>query len=539
MLRGRPQRRDRLEPRANLHGPPLTRTLRHISFRRLGTSDVHQRFLDGDRDVARFLGVRPRNVDELLRRAPSGAGRVVPREELSDAFLAYAKRFDVADAVIDNARALRDKNVHIVITGQQPGLCGGPLFCLHKVATAIATCRAIERADSSIRAVPVFWNHTDDHDLEEANRLFLVNQSQEVQRFRLDLERTSAPLRTVRCGREINRVIEELDTLIPGSDDRQWAIDLFRARHPDETLGENMARMMFELFGEHGLLVIEPRDLPKSAFKPLERWWQQADEIREVVRSTCDEIAAMGIDLTMDPGATMMFEIIGDHRQPLADGEAFNSAIDLSPGALLRPLWQDACLPTIGFVVGPGELSYLSIVAPLYRTLGVPQPVILPRASLTLVEPSMQRLLARFGWDLPDLDATPEHLAGMVVGNETSGVEEEIEDLAGHVTRMLDQIAHRIQSLDSSMLSALDRARSKSTDELHKLASKLRGVRQDREGTGVRQIRRLCANLRPRGRLQERVLGPLTFLVAHGKPLVDDLTAAADPFQMEHGILEL
>jgi len=33
--------------------------------------------------------------------------------------------------------------------------------------------------------VPLFWNHSDDHDLDEANHLFLVNQAQEVQRFGL------------------------------------------------------------------------------------------------------------------------------------------------------------------------------------------------------------------------------------------------------------------------------------------------------------------------------------------------------------------
>ena len=50
-----------------------------------------------------------------------------------------------------------------------------------------------------MRCVPVFWNHSDDHDLEEANRLFLVNGSQEVQRFRLELDRSGAPLRTIKA----------------------------------------------------------------------------------------------------------------------------------------------------------------------------------------------------------------------------------------------------------------------------------------------------------------------------------------------------
>ena len=57
--------------------------------------------------------------------------------------------------------------------------------------------------------------------------------------------------------------------------------------------------------------------------------------------------------------------------------------------------------------------------------------------------------------------------------------------------------------------------------------------------TGIKQIRRLCSTLRPRSRIQERVLGPLSYLVAYGPGLADTLIDAADPFRIEHGVLEL
>ncbi len=514
-------------------------TLRHISFRRLGTSDVHQRYLDDDRDLCALLGKRPRTIDELLRRAPTGAGRLVPREALVQAFTSYATRHDAPEPVLKNARSLADPKVQVVITGQQPGLLGGPLFNLFKVASTIRLCQAIEAQNAGVTAVPVYWNHSDDHDLEEANRAFLINGSHDVQRFRLEIERDGAPLREIHCGREVERILAEIDQLVPQSESRAWAMDLFRPRHPDETLGDAMARMMFALFGRHGLLIIEPRDLPPEAFAPLERWWAQSNSVRDVVRQTCDEISDLGIDVTMDPAATMMFEVVNDRRQPLADGEKYRRGTDLSPGALLRPLWQDACLPTIAFVVGPGELAYLAVVAPLYRTLGVPQPLFVPRCSLTLVEPSLQRLLTKFGWDLTDLEQPPERLIERIGGDEAGGIEAEIDDLAAQLRTGLDRVGQKLQNLDSSLLSALDRTRSKSNEELQKLAQKLRAARQNREGTGMRQIRRMAANLRPRGRLQERVLGPLPFLATHGTDLAEALIAAAEPFVTEHGVLEL
>ena len=518
----------------------MTSTLRHISFRRVGTSEVHQRFLEDDRDLGRFLGMRARSVDELLRRAPTGAGRLLPRDVLVKSLRAYAERHNAPPEVLANAESLLDPNVQIVVTGQQPGLMGGPLFTFHKAATAIRLCREINNVANGPRVVPLFWNHSDDHDLEEANRLFLVNQAQEVQRFRLELQRTNEPLRTIGAGREIERVLGELDPLLPQSQHRDWALGMCRPRHPDETFGDQQARVLFETFGRHGLLVIEPRDLPPEAFEPLLRWWSKSGEIREAVKQTCEDLGDVGIDVTLDPSATMMFELAGGHREPLADGEVAGRAQDLSPGVLLRPLWQDACLPTIAFVVGPGELSYLCSVAPLYRLLGVPQPVFVPRASLTLVEPSMQRLLTRFSLDLPDLDQPPEKLAEKFLQNtDGDDIEDALDALQNKLRVDLDNISQRLGALDSSMLSALDRARTKSLEEIERLQQKVRNARQNREGTGIKQLRRLCSTLRPRNRIQERVLGPIAYLAAYGPALADALIDAADPFRIEHGVLEL
>jgi len=518
----------------------VSSTLRHISFRRIGTSDVHQRFLEDDRDLGGFLGMRARSVAELLRRAPTGAGRLLPREVLVKALRAYAQKHKAPPEVLASAEALLDPNVQIVVTGQQPGLMGGPLFTFHKVATAIRLCREINAQPGGPRVVPLFWNHSDDHDLDEANRLFLVNQAQEVQRFRLDVEHTNQALRSIRVGQKIERVLAEVDPLLPQSEHREWAMSMMKPRHPDETLADQQARILFETFGRHGLLVIEPRDLPPEAFEPLLKWWSKSNEIREKVKQTCDDLADVGVDVTLDPSATMMFDLTGGQRQPLADGETAGRAQDLSPGVLLRPLWQDACLPTVAFVVGPGELGYLCAVAALYRFLGVPQPVFVPRASMTLVDPTMQRLLTRFSLDLPDLDQPPEKLAEKYLKSDDGDVlEDALDTLQARLRSDLDAIGQRLGALDSSMLGALDRARTKSLEEIERLQQKVRNARQNREGTGIKQLRRLCNTLRPRSRIQERVLGPLAYLVTYGPALADALIDAADPFHIEHGVLEL
>ncbi len=514
--------------------------IRHLPFRRLGTSEFHLRYLEDDPDIQQVLGARPTDPDDLLRRAPSDARRLVDPAELGASLEAYARRHGAPAAVLENARAIASGSARVVVTGQQPGLFGGPLYTLHKAATAIRLARELSARPGAPKVVPVFWNHSDDHDFDEVNRAFLVNPNQDLQRFRVDVEHGGEPMRELAIGRGLERTLAAAIDLLPRTEFRDDVLGLFAPGHPDETFGTALARLLFGLFGEHGLLVIEPRDLPASAFEVLPRWRAQSGQIRDSVRAISEHLGDVGLDVTLDPGTTLMFQCTpGGRRHSLTDGEPFDNPRQLSPGVLVRPLWQDAVLPSIGFVVGPGELAYLSAVSSLYKLLGVPRPCFVPRASLTLVEPSIVKHLDRFGWDIPDLIAGPEELARVLDDEGEGGPEGQLGDLVDDIATRLVAVGEALRDTDRAMLGPVERSRGKVVDELRKLQQKIRNSRQNRQGTGLRQIRRLCANLRPRGRSQERVLGPLPFLVSHGRGLVDVLVDAADPFAVQHGVVEL
>lgn len=520
--------------------------VRHVSFRRLGTAEVHMRYLEEDKDLVPYLGRRPRQAKDLLAQAPLGAPRVLALPDLGRVLLAYAERHEAPAPALAAARSLvAGEPAVMVVTGQQPGLFGGPLYTLHKAATAVRLARELEAAAGGTRVVPLFWNHTDDHDFDEVNRAFLVNPQQELQRLRLDLPHAGEAIWGIGAGHALEVVLEEARGLLPETEFRDWAFSVFAPRQASESLGAGMARALFALFGGQGLLVLEPRDLPPSAFEVLEKWWRQSEKVRTSQRSTTEHFTALGLDVGVDPGATLMFQMKGPRRLPLSDGDTLpHSVTDLSPGAILRPLWQDACLPTVAFVVGPGELSYLALSGPLYRALGVPRPAFVPRASLTLVEPSLAKLLVKFGWDLPDLADGPEVLLQQrLAGEQTSVLERDLRALADFVDRSLVEIGGRAQASphahEQALAGAIDRLRGKTAADLGKLGDRLQSSRADQQGAGARQIRRLCATLRPRGRLQERVLVALPSMVSHGPKIGPLLVDAADPFATEHGVLEL
>ena len=110
--------------------------------------------------------------------------------------------------MLENARALAGGETHVVVAGQQPGLLGGPLFTVYKAATAVRLANELSSLPGAPRVVPLFWNHSDDHDLDEVNRTFLVNGAQDVQRLRLDLSRVD-PATFLERRMEYHKGIEE------------------------------------------------------------------------------------------------------------------------------------------------------------------------------------------------------------------------------------------------------------------------------------------------------------------------------------------
>ena len=205
----------------------MSPSLRHIPIRHMGSSPTHLRYLEEDPELEPFLGQRPRNTADLLRRAPAGARRLVPPDALSKALVNYSQQHNAPKEVLDNAWLVAEGKVQMVVTGQQPGLFGGPMYTVHKAATAVRLAQELNAANSGPPIVPIFWNHTDDHDLDEVNRASFVNNNLEVQRIRLDLLRGGQPIRDVGVGHKLEEAIASISDLLPENEFRSWAIETF------------------------------------------------------------------------------------------------------------------------------------------------------------------------------------------------------------------------------------------------------------------------------------------------------------------------
>ena len=123
-----------------------------------------------------------RSLDDIP--VPEERLTVLERSELVAGLRAGLAPHDPPSRVETSLRLLEEEGTACVVTGQQAGFLGGPLYTLLK---ALQTCRlAAELGERWGRpVVPIFWNHGDDHDWGEVAHACLLNRNQDLQKLAL------------------------------------------------------------------------------------------------------------------------------------------------------------------------------------------------------------------------------------------------------------------------------------------------------------------------------------------------------------------
>lgn len=467
-----------------------------------------------------------------------------------------------------SALSALERGACAVVTGQQVGLFLGPLFTLYKAATAIALARQLE-AESGRPAVPVFWLQTEDHDLPEIARCVLPRADEapcvlepEIARHnRCSIASLSLPASVGGC---LSKLQLELSALPHAA---EHLLRLARHYQPGHGWAQAFAGVLCELFEPEGLLVIDPRDpqlaaeaLPVTA-AALERW----QELGQALSAQGAALEQAGFAQTVHVRADSplcFYHPDGAHgprtRLVARDGSlvepdterthtprALLSQLEREPlcfssSALLRPLVQDWLLPTAAYVGGPAEVAYYAQLPPLYAALGMPEPFVVPRARVRLIEPRTRRLLERLQLTAADAARSEAELLAQLSTQTSPGAPE----LEAQLKRGFEQaLTHALEPLPETLRNPLarhaDRTRQRLQISAAKLAHAYGELRLRADETRVAQVRRLQQRLHPLGAPQERVLGLPYFGARYGdRALVARVLSAVVPDQPSQ-ILEL
>jgi len=219
--------------------------------------------------------------------------------------------------------------------------------------------------------------------------------------------------------------------------------------------------------------------------------------------------------------------VVGDASVVSAEAlieEARRHPTRFSPNVLLRPVVQDTLFPTICYVAGPNELAYLGQLKPIYERFGVPEPLMMTRATVTLLDAAGAKFLAKYQLPLesmqPDNEAALNHLLEHQL---PKSVEEALEEVTEAVESGMARLIEAVPLIDPTLADAGKSSLGRMQHDLRKLHEKIIHAEKRRDETLRRQFGRTRAQAFPEGHPQERSIGFVYFLNRYGTALVDRL----------------
>jgi hypothetical protein len=306
----------------------------------------------------------------------------------------------------ENVARLAAGTADLVVTGQQPGFLGGPLYTLFKIATVVAA--AVARSAAGRPTLPLFWSADDDDDWREALLPWLWDP------------RRRAFLHAQFPAGATDGMVGAAPAAVWGVADGSW-LDEQAERHPlaadlaaqwvaaiwgGGSWGRLQRRALLRVFRGTGLLVVSGNEpaLHEAAAPFYERLAAERGILAAGTHRRGEELSTLGyhaqiMDTSLD---RFLYSEENGRRLALAEeGEPLPPPSRLRPGVAARALVQDWLFRPAGVVVGPAELAYLKQLEPAYASFEVPRSPLLPRLFGQLVPPGVE-VLREEGGPVPE-----------------------------------------------------------------------------------------------------------------------------------------
>jgi bacillithiol biosynthesis cysteine-adding enzyme BshC len=463
-------------------------------------------------------------------------------------------------AALANIEKIR-QGASVVVTGQQVGLFGGPLYTLLKAATAVR--KAQDATAAGFPHVPVFWLATEDHDFEEVNHVTLpAGRAVETLRYH-GRHPANTPVGGVIFGEEIGGLVDQLESLTGPGD----TVDQLRSSYrPGRTFGQAFLEWIAQAFSAQGLVVMDAsgRDFHSLGSRTLKYAIEHAGELRDALTERDEMLAASNYHSQVLVGSqsSLLFLIDSDSgaRQALkyqAEGKwtagrhTYSSADllailesgpeRLSPNALLRPIFQDSILPTSAYIGGPAEIAYFAQSNVLYEKILGRITTVLPRLTATLIEPQIAEILQRHEVTVLDVLQSGTDDLAQRLGARSMPVEgkQKLASAGNALDMELSSLTQYMSTLDQDLGHSAQVAASKMRYQMNRLRRLSANYQLQKEGSLLRQAEALALAIFPDRHPQERLIGAAYFLARYGESLMQLLVSEAGQECPGHKVLFL
>jgi len=538
-----------------------------ITFNRIKSSGrLFTDYLYDFPKVSMFYTRNPFRISELKPHLEKLSSRNVDRKKLSQILERQNKHFGASPQTLENIGKLESLKTTAVVTGQQVGLFGGPLYTVYKALAAVLWCQKYKAQFPDYDFVPIFWMELEDHDFEEIRHIKLYSMENDVRKLSYELDNSSkTPIFKIRIGSEAERIFSELKATMNKTDFTDaWSLAIEQSYSPGFSFGVAFGKFLTWLLGDLGLILMDPSDIEfKKLARPVfKKEIEHADETYRRINQDGERLRKSGYELQVDVQPVNFFlhdegpskhplnsekkdkfrlkpEIMEKHREDILL-LLENHPEKFIPNVALRPMVQDYLLPTAAYIGGPAEMAYFGQFKSLYEFFDVPQPVILPRPFMTLLEKKIVKILEKYSIDpldvMNDIKAFREDVT---VKNAAIPIGSLFEHFDGVVEKEMKQLQENLSKVDASLKGAAETALQKIQQAVSVLRTKTTEAEKRRNETLLSQIEKAVNHIYPDGNFQEREINILYFLNKYGSSLVSTLADKIDLSTNDHQFIEL
>jgi bacillithiol biosynthesis cysteine-adding enzyme BshC len=419
-----------------------------------------------------------------------------------------------------------------VITGQQPGLFSGPLYTVYKAISAIVMCERL--SDQKYSLVPIFWNASEDNDLSEVDHfsMFRKNEPFEIHYDCVSKDVAFSHMRTDKS--ELSRMLTIIEGISPHSEFKALLLkEITRILQGSSTIGDFFSRFMIYLFGELGLVMIEPQYLRDLLVPVFDRLIRRPTQCTQILNEAGLKLKKLGYSpkihkksnicnffLLNDDGKRLRVTYNGKFR---VANETFSQRellhlLDGNPSrfsanVLTRSITQDFLFPTFAYVAGPNEIAYQAQLKGLYDFFSLEMPVIFPRFGATIVEKKVSKVLGKYNVEIHEL-RNPEKLLKKLAREKIDNV---FNSFKSEVLRSMAEVTRQAEFIDETLIGPCSLARGRILKTIEVLEDKITSKLKEHNLVARQQITKAHNNVFPYGHLQERQINVLEYLIKFGK----------------------
>lgn len=476
-----------------------------------------------------------------------------PRADLVAVLAKQYQPLPRTEGVYQNIEALGHENSHAIVTAHQPSLFLGPLYFVYKAITTINLAEALERqTGGKQRIVPVFVLGSEDHDIEEVNKINIFGK-QIVWH-----PGATGPVGSMNTG-SLGPALEELRAIMGDSDAARALFErVAKCYREQKTFAEATQALLHEFFGQYGLVVLNMNDaLLKRYFIPVIKAELTEQPSFRIVNETIGQLAAQGFKAQASPREINLFYMKPGLRERIVlekgvykvlnTGLTFSKAAILaeveahperfSPNVVLRPLFQEMVLPNLAYVGGGGELAYWLERKALFSHFGVPFPMLVRRHSALWLDRDAGKKLAKLGFLPINFFGETDSLVRSFIAKNASG-EVSLTLEINELKKIFEQVAIKATAVDQTLEKAVLAESIKAVAGLEQWQGRLMRSEKQKHETMLNQLRALKEKLFPAGGLQERHDNFLSYVLKYGDGFIVNIKEHFAPFDAGFVILE-